>query len=118
MLLCSIALKNAGCDAVKFQTYISEKRVPKNQFPELYDIIKSCELSLSDFEKIKLYCDELGVEFISTPFDEESIDFLNSILFVRKYSQIISEKQNCLLSTPHPKWSFLLTSGKKCCYFK
>jgi N,N'-diacetyllegionaminate synthase len=68
-----------GCDAVKFQTYISEKRAPKNHFPELYDIIKSCELSLSDFKKIKLYCDDLGVEFISTPFDEESIDFLNSI---------------------------------------
>ena len=68
-----------GCDAVKFQTYISEKRAPKKKFPELYDIIKSCELSLADFEKIKAYCDELGIEFISTAFDEESIDFLNSI---------------------------------------
>ena len=69
-----------GCDAVKFQTYISEKRAPKKKFPELYDIIiNSCELSFSDFEKIKLYCDDLGIEFISTAFDEESIDFLNSI---------------------------------------
>ena len=68
-----------GCDAVKFQTYISEKRAPQKKFPELYNIIKSCELSLADFEKIKAYCDELGIEFISTAFDEESIDFLNSI---------------------------------------
>ena len=68
-----------GCDAVKFQTYKSEKRAPKKKFPELYNIINSCELSFSDFEKIKLYCDDLGIEFISTPFDEESIDFLNSI---------------------------------------
>lgn len=76
-IVCSAS--KTGCDAVKFQTYISEKRAPKNHFPELHDIIKSCELSLADFEKIKLYCDDLGVEFISTPFDEESIDFLNSI---------------------------------------
>lgn len=68
-----------GCDAVKFQTYISEKRAPKKKFPELYEIIKSCELDLVDFEKIKSYCDEIGIEFISTAFDEESIDFLNSI---------------------------------------
>lgn len=68
-----------GCDAVKFQTYISEKRAPKNKFPELYDIIKSCELTFTDFEKIKTYCDQLGLEFISTAFDEESINFLNSI---------------------------------------
>ena len=68
-----------GCDAVKFQTYKSEKRAPKKKFPELYDIINSCELSFSDFEDIKLYCDDLGIEFISTPFDEESIDFLNTI---------------------------------------
>ena len=45
----------------------------------MYDIINSCELSFSDFEDIKLYCDDLGIEFISTPFDEESIDFLNTI---------------------------------------
>ena len=68
-----------GCDAVKFQTYKSEKRAPKKKFPELYDIINSCELSFADFEEIKLYCDELGIEFISTAFDEDSIDFLNSI---------------------------------------
>ena len=70
---------NTGCNAVKFQTYISEKRAPKNKFPELHEILKKCELNQSDFSTIKNYCDELNIDFISTAFDEESIDFLNSI---------------------------------------
>ncbi len=68
-----------GCDAVKFQTYISEKRAPKKKFSELHDVLKSCELKFSEFLIIKNYCDELNIEFCSTAFDEESIDFLNSI---------------------------------------
>jgi N,N'-diacetyllegionaminate synthase len=68
-----------GCDAVKFQTYISEKRAPKKKNKELYDILKKCELSFSDFTEIKKCCDEYDIEFISTAFDEESIDFLNDI---------------------------------------
>ena len=68
-----------GCDAVKFQTYNSEKRAPRKKFAELHDILKSCELKLSEFSTIKNYCDDLDIEFFSTAFDEESIDFLNSI---------------------------------------
>ena len=68
-----------GCDAIKFQTYNSEKRAPKKIFPDLYEIIKSCELSFKSFTEIKKLCDQLGIEFISTAFDNESIDFLNSI---------------------------------------
>ena len=68
-----------GCDAIKFQTYESEKRAPKKKFPALYEIIKSCELPLSDFTTIKDYCDEQKIEFFSTAFDENSIDFLDSI---------------------------------------
>ena len=45
------ALKT-GCDSVKFQTYITEKRAPKGK-KEIFDILKSCELDFSDFKKIK-----------------------------------------------------------------
>ena len=34
-----------GCDAVKFQTYITEKRAPKGN-QEIFDILKKCELHL------------------------------------------------------------------------
>ena len=66
-----------GCDAVKFQTYITEKRIPKEN--EIFDIVKQCELSHEDFKIIQDHSNSLNIEFFSTPFDVESIEFLDSI---------------------------------------
>ena len=66
-----------GADAVKFQTYITEKRASKNS--PIFDILKSCELPLKAFANLKNYSEEKKVEFFSTPFDDESVDCLNSI---------------------------------------
>jgi sialic acid synthase SpsE len=67
----------AGVDAVKFQTYITEKRVKKNS--PIFNILKECELSFKDFQTLKKYSDKKKVEFMSTPFDLESFKFLNEI---------------------------------------
>lgn len=64
-----------GCDAVKFQTYITEKRAPKNN-NIIYDILKKCELSFKDFEYLKKFSEKRNLEFFSTPFDSESLNFL------------------------------------------
>ena len=66
-----------GVDAVKFQTYLTEKRVPKNS--PIFDILKKCELPFEAFKEIKDYTETYNIEFFSTPFDEESVDFLESI---------------------------------------
>ena len=66
-----------GVDAVKFQTYITEKRVPGDS--PIFGILKKCELPFPAFKDLKKYSIDLGVEFFSTPFDEESVDFLESI---------------------------------------
>ena len=66
-----------GVNAVKFQTYITEKRVPKDS--PIFDILKKCELPFSAFKELKDYSEKQGVEFLSTPFDDESVDFLESI---------------------------------------
>lgn len=66
-----------GVDAVKFQTYLTEKRVP-NHSP-IFDILKKCELPLEAFKELKEYTETYNIEFFSTPFDDESIDFLESI---------------------------------------
>jgi len=66
------------CDAVKFQTYLTEKRAPKGN-QEIYDILSKCELPFSDFEKLKSHADSYGLDFFSTPFDTESIECLESI---------------------------------------
>lgn len=67
----------AGADAVKFQTYITEKRTPSNS--PIFDILKKCELPFEAFKELKEYSEGKGVIFFSTPFDEESVDFLESI---------------------------------------
>lgn len=81
----------AGADIVKFQTFHAEDEVsmcaPKAEYQKLYtdatesqlDMIKKLELAHDDFRKLKAYCDQKGIGFLSTPFDEGSVDFLNEI---------------------------------------
>lgn len=86
------AAKEAGCDAVKFQTFKAENlvsskaqlaeyqkkngsRATKNQF----DLIKQLELSFEEFKRVKIYCDQKKITFLSTPFDHESADFLEQL---------------------------------------
>src|SRR3989344_5276725 len=66
--------KKAGASAVKFQTYITDKRVKKDN--PVYGILRKCELSIDDQNILKKYADQKGIIFFSTPFDEESVDGL------------------------------------------
>ncbi len=79
-----------GVDAVKFQTFISEKLVTKTAEKVEYqnegeksdsqmEMLKKLELSQDEFRELKKYCDEKGAVFISTPFDFESAEFLNEL---------------------------------------
>ena len=70
--------KTNGADAIKFQTYDTKKRIG-NKNKKISEILRKCELSFSDFEKINNYCKLKKITFFSTPFDKESIDFLESI---------------------------------------
>jgi len=84
--------KRAGADAVKFQTFKAENLVTDSAQQATYqkqntgcvesqfEMLKKLELSFNDFKKIKNYCDQVGVTFLSTPFDEECADFLVSEL--------------------------------------
>tara|TARA_B100001758_G_scaffold208316_1_gene189879 strand:+ start:942 stop:1775 length:834 start_codon:yes stop_codon:yes gene_type:complete len=67
----------SGADSVKFQTYLTEKRVPPNS--PIYDILKKCELPLEVFSRLKKHSDSMGINFFSTPFDEESVDCLEDL---------------------------------------
>lgn len=84
--------KKAGADAVKFQTFIAAQLVSKEAKMADYqkenigketsqlDMIKQLELSFADFVMIKEYCDKVKIQFLSTPFDLESVVFLDSIV--------------------------------------
>jgi len=69
-----VAAKKSGADAVKFQTYITEKRVPRNS--PIYDNLKKCELTENETRELAKYADSEGIILFSTPFDDESVDLL------------------------------------------
>lgn len=86
--LCDEA-KNAGVDAVKFQTWKTEKIVTastqlasyqerniQQSSSSQYEMLKKLELSYEQFRIIQSYCSEIGVIFLSTPDEEDSLDFL------------------------------------------
>lgn len=85
--LCDAA-KDSGVDAVKFQTFITERILTQSVAMADYqsenigtretqfEMVKKLELNFEDFRKIKRHCDEIGIQFLSTPDDEESLNFL------------------------------------------
>jgi N,N'-diacetyllegionaminate synthase len=81
----------SGSNAVKFQTFIAEKvmtpNAPKAEYQaqttcfneSQLEMVKKLQLSFDDFLEIRDYCDRKGIIFLSTPFDEESADFLDKL---------------------------------------
>lgn len=81
----------AGCDAVKFQTFKAEKlactAAPKTAYQKKYtgcsgsqfEMLKVLELNYRAHKILKDYCGKKRIEFISTPYDVESIYFLNRL---------------------------------------
>lgn len=85
------AAADAGADAVKFQTFKAEKLVlqdtDKAEYQmkstsseeSQYQMLKKLELTESNFEELKSYAEKKNIIFLSTPFDNESVDFLDNI---------------------------------------
>ena len=66
--------KESGATIAKFQTYFTETRTKKNS--PIYEILKKSELKEDDFFQIKDFCDEVDIEFSSTPFCIKSAELL------------------------------------------
>ena len=110
--------KSAGADAVKFQTFKAEnlvsKGTPKVKYQQNttspdethYEMIKKLELSRQNHHFIKEYCDQLGIEFLSTPYDSESARFLNEELGVRLFKTASADLID------HPLHEYIASSGK------
>jgi len=87
------AAANAGADYVKFQTFKAEKLVTetaskadyqkentnKNNESQL-EMLRKLELSFNEFIQLSEYCKEKNIGFLSTPFDLETIDFLEPLI--------------------------------------
>lgn len=68
------AAKWAGADIVKFQTYCPEEAINPNH--SQFALLKSLALTHIDFVKLAKHCEQVGIEFLSTPGDLTSLKFL------------------------------------------
>lgn len=83
--------KAAGADYIKFQTFRPEALVSKYAEKAAYqkettgagesqlEMLQKLALTQEQFCELKKYCEQVGIGFLSTPFDLESIDFLERL---------------------------------------
>lgn len=71
--------REAGADAVKFQTVVPEKLVTSSERERLARL-KGFQLSAEEFARLKSVADRCAVAFLSTPFDLESATMLNPLV--------------------------------------
>ncbi|MFH1633111.1 MAG: N-acetylneuraminate synthase, partial [Chloroflexota bacterium] len=81
----------AKADAIKFQTFKAEAVIsstaPKATYQQRttgasesqLEMVRHLQLSYDQFKKIKAYCDKNSILFLSTPFDHDSVDFLDNL---------------------------------------
>lgn len=111
------AASDAGADAVKFQTWVTEeiitREVPKPKYQlrttkreeSQYDMLKKLELSWDDHLVLKDYANECGILFSSTPGEEKSTDLLESLGV--KFFKIGSDDL-----TNHPLLEYVARKGR------
>ena len=85
------AAKEAGADYVKFQTFIPQNLVSQNAQKAEYQkkttdketsqlqMLEKLALTQDNFTDLQRYCRNIGIGFISTPFDLDSIAFLDTL---------------------------------------
>ncbi|MCK6615662.1 MAG: N-acetylneuraminate synthase [Ignavibacteriaceae bacterium] len=85
------AAKEAGADAIKFQSFKADSLVTKTALKAAYqekstdikesqyEMIKRLELSESDHKVLISYCRQKEIDFLSSPFDLQSIDLLSNL---------------------------------------
>jgi N,N'-diacetyllegionaminate synthase len=99
------ALSTTGVDAIKFQTHIAEAE--SSEFEQFrvnfsyadktrFDYWKRMEFTLEQWKQIKQHCNEKGLEFMSSPFSNKAVDYLEEI-GVNQYKVGSGEISNLLL---------------------
>ena len=83
--------KEGGADAVKFQSYKAEKIACKKSpyywdlkevpVKSQYELFKKFDkFGYKEFKLLKNYCDKLKIDFLSTPFDLDAVDYLDELV--------------------------------------
>ncbi|WP_262694120.1 N-acetylneuraminate synthase family protein [Kordiimonas aquimaris] len=88
-----LSAKNCGADAVKFQSWsktslFSQHEYDQNtvytdskkkHFGSLEEMVEKYCLTSEQHYELKAYCDEIGVDFCSSPFSNEEVDLLEHV---------------------------------------
>lgn len=81
----------AGADAVKFQSFITEELITPDAMKagyqvestgeggSQYDMLKALELSAADHAELKAHCDERRIIYLCTPYERASVDMLHEL---------------------------------------
>lgn len=87
----ALVAKECGADAVKYQTAVPELVISKFAQKAEYqkdttgdgesqlDMVRRLHFDFESHRKLKEYCDSIGIQYISTPFDIPSVEFLASL---------------------------------------
>jgi len=124
MLLAKSLIKKAkeiGADCVKFQSWTKASIFSKKVYEDNYflnddyrqredynleEIVDAYSVSEKELLELKKYCDEVGIDFTSTPFSPEEVDFLVDVLDV-PFIKIASMDLN-----NYPFISYIANKGK------
>ena len=115
----------AGVNAVKFQTFRAEKLVTKEAAKadyqskmtgddeSQYDMLKRLELDYLLHYQLSQYCDEQGIEFLSTAYDEVSLYFLANDLGLKTFKIPSGEITNGPFLLAHARFgcNIILSTG-------
>jgi len=105
----------AGADIIKFQTFNAKKLVTKKAQQAAYQVENSgkkesqlsmlsrLELSHAAHHNLIKYCKKIGIEFLSTAFDKESLDFLVSDLGLKRLKIPSGDITNAPLLLDHAR---------------
>lgn len=99
------AVSKCGVDAIKFQTHIAAAESSKfepfrvkfsYEDKTRYDYWKRMEFTLEEWRNIKKHCEDVGLEFLSSPFSNLAVDWLEEV-GVKKYKIGSGEVSNYLM---------------------
>lgn len=105
----------AGADIVKFQTFTTKKLVTNNAQQAKYqsvnsgkkesqfDMLSRLELSYKDHHRLIAHCKKMDIEFLSTAFDSESLNFLVHDLKLSRLKIASGELTNAPLVLEHAR---------------
>ena len=112
---------DAKADAVKFQTFKSENIVTfkgekawhqkRAEEKTQFQMLRNLELSFDEFVELKNHCDSKKIEFMSTPYDPESVIFLNNLVYRFKISSADIINKSLLKSVAETKKQIILSDG-------